>query len=140
MIEALLTWQSRIRQALDAAPLTLNELEYVAAVIRAEQPIDLGLQHDDRTHASAIAASLGVQRSSASTMLKKLMDKGLIERLTCQYDSRAHHILSTEAGREAYRKSIELIDQALQDELDSVLTPADSQALQALLANAYILS
>lgn len=140
MIEALLTWQSRVRQALEAAPLTFNELEYVAAVIRAEQPIDLGSQHDDRTHASAIAASIGVQRSSASSMLKKLMEKGLIERFTCQYDSRAHHILSTEAGREAYRQSIDLINRALQAELNSALTPADSQALQALLGSAYILN
>lgn len=140
MIEALLTWQSRIRLALVGAPLTLNELEYLAAVVRAEQPIDTGLQHDDRTHANAIAASLGVQRSSASTMLKKLIEKGLLERFTCQYDSRAHHILSTEAGRLAYRQCISAINEALDLELASTVNAQDLVQLQSLMGKAYMLS
>ncbi len=50
-------------------------------------------------HLQDVVAAMGVRKASASAMVLKLEERGMVERVDCQYDARAQHILLTKEGR-----------------------------------------
>lgn len=86
-------WAKQARQL----AVTYSEYEYLCAIS------DLGGQKTDKNnhgqHLQDVIDEMGVKKASASSMVIKLEERGLVERLPCRYDARAQHIMLTEAGR-----------------------------------------
>ncbi|TCL08024.1 MarR family transcriptional regulator [Shimia isoporae] len=84
------------KQARDAG-LSFSEFEYLSAV-QAEAD---RLRYEDShgQHLQDIVDALGVTKASASTMISKLEDRGLVERFQCKKDARAQHIVLTREGQ-----------------------------------------
>ncbi|QSX35895.1 MarR family transcriptional regulator [Shewanella sedimentimangrovi] len=124
-----------------ATPLTVNEFEYLWCVHQAglaemnsnshAQPH--GQDHDDSSHLSALAAEMQVQKSSASAMVNRLEKKGLIRRVTCQFDARAQHILLTEQGLEQFLTAKEVVYAELNAKIGRCLSPAELSLFVELL-------
>lgn len=76
--------------------LSYSEFEYLRAVDAQMQ--DPGDDDSHGQHLTEIVATMGVQKASASAMVIKLEKRGLVERVPCQFDARAQHILLTADG------------------------------------------
>lgn len=76
--------------------LSYSEFEYLSAVDAQMQ--DAGDDDSHGQHLTEIVATMGVQKASASAMVIKLEKRGLVERVPCQFDARAQHILLTADG------------------------------------------
>jgi DNA-binding MarR family transcriptional regulator len=141
-------WQQASEQSLTS--LTANEFEYLWCVHLAAQA-DFDPQsfaedhgegqaggqaqgHDDSSHLSALAAEMQVQKSSASAMVNKLEKKGLIHRISCQYDARAQHILLTEPGLAQFMAAREAVYAGLNARIGQCLSPAELSLFVELLA------
>lgn len=77
--------------------LTQSAFDYLSAV---QEQADLQ-RFEDRhgQHLQDIVDALGVSKASASTMISKLEQQGLVERMQCQQDARALHIVLTARGQ-----------------------------------------
>ncbi|WP_018692172.1 MarR family winged helix-turn-helix transcriptional regulator [Algicola sagamiensis] len=115
--------------------LSYNEFEYLHCIHVAEQvdPDEYDMQHDDSTHLSSLANDLQVKKSSVSVMLNKLEKRGLTQRVTCRYDARAQHILTTEKGREYLAKAAQSIYETKEQQLKQKLEPQEFEQLNQLL-------
>jgi DNA-binding MarR family transcriptional regulator len=136
------TWGSQVQDKQQEV-LSASEFEYLHYVHVAEHahvhedPIDdTDVGHDSSSHMSAIAAEMQVQKSSASLMVNKLEKRGLIERVTCQYDARAQHILFTDKGRQLYLSTQARVYLSLAESFKHKLEPDEYQQLEELLSKA----
>ncbi|WP_448548068.1 MarR family winged helix-turn-helix transcriptional regulator [Thalassotalea fusca] len=116
--------------------LSYSEFEYLQCVHVAESAeFDPGaVEHDDSTHLSALAAEMQVQKSSASLMVNKLEKRGLIQRVACQYDARAQHILLTENGRKLFLHTQQAVYHDLAQMFNSVLAPEEYRQFEQVLS------
>jgi len=116
--------------------LSFSEFEYLQCVHIAENAefSPEAQEHDDSTHLSALAAEMQVQKSSASLMVNKLEKRGLIHRVTCQYDARAQHILLTEAGRKLFLHTQQSVYRELAQTFNELLTPEEYRQFEQVLA------
>ncbi|ATG43844.1 putative transcriptional regulator [Phaeobacter piscinae] len=101
--------------------LSHNEFEYLRAIRDQEDKTTDKDNHGQ--HLQDVVNDLGVRKSSASAMVLKLEDRGLVARFPCRYDARAQHIILTEAGK-ALLASGESVYESVARELASEL-PAD---------------
>ncbi len=93
-----LTLQKWMRQARDLG-MSHSEYLYLSAVhAQADVPVTDDDSHGQHLH--DIVADLGVSKASASAMIVKLEDRGLVARFPCFQDARAQHIVLTKAGQE----------------------------------------
>lgn len=116
--------------------LSQSEFEYLQCVHLAQNAEFLpeASGHDSSTHLSAIAAELQVQKSSASLMVNKLERRGLIYRVTCQYDARAQHILLTDRGQELFLETQASVFKNLAASLKAILDEEEFQRFEKTLA------
>lgn len=77
--------------------LSHSEFEYLAAIQEEARTMFSG-EDVHGQHLHNIVDRLGVSKASASAMVSKLEARGLIDRIACQMDARAQHIILTEAG------------------------------------------
>ena len=77
--------------------LSHSEFEYLSAVQEQEDRLRYTDEHGQHLH--DIVEALGVTKASASTMIAKLEQQGLVLRFRCTMDARAHHFILTEQGR-----------------------------------------
>jgi DNA-binding MarR family transcriptional regulator len=136
------TWGNQVQDKQQEV-LSASEFEYLHYVHVAESahvhedPIDdTDVGHDSSSHMSAIAAEMQVQKSSASLMVNKLEKRGLIERVTCQFDARAQHILFTDKGRELYLSTEARVYLSLAASFKHKLDADEYQQLEDLLSKA----
>lgn len=107
--------------------LSQSEYEYLRAIKDEE---DRQYDADDHgQHLQDVVQAMGVKKASASAMVVKLEDRGLVERVPCQYDARAQHILLTpqgnellSTGRDIYRQAAEALLQDCSDAEATVLS------------------
>ncbi|GHB33628.1 hypothetical protein GCM10007094_23000 [Pseudovibrio japonicus] len=77
--------------------LTHSEYEYLRAIKDQEaRKVD---KKEHGQHLQDVVDAIGVKKASASSMVVKLEERGLVERVPCRYDARAQHILLTRAGQ-----------------------------------------
>ena len=76
----------------------LSLQEYVALLILAESP-------DRRLRMGRLADSLTLSKSGATRLIDRLVDDGLVDRVTCSSDLRGAEAALTEAGLNRLRKA-----------------------------------
>ncbi|MBF9043492.1 winged helix DNA-binding protein [Rhodobacterales bacterium HKCCE4037] len=74
-----------------------SEFEYLSAVLEQEELMRFEDHHGQHLH--DIVEMLGVTKPSASAMIAKLEERGLVRRFQCRMDGRAQHIVLTDEGR-----------------------------------------
>ncbi|WP_027259328.1 MULTISPECIES: MarR family winged helix-turn-helix transcriptional regulator [Leisingera] len=111
--------------------LSHSEYEYLRAI--KEQEIKQTSKDDHGQHLQDVVEDLGVRKASASAMVVKLTERGLVERVPCRYDARAQHILLTPQGREMLQTGEEMYQAAARSFL-SEAPGLDGDALAAALA------
>lgn len=112
--------------------LSHSEYEYLRAI--KDQEMRKTDKDDHGQHLQDVVAEMGVRKASASAMVVKLEERGLVQRVPCQYDARAQHILLTEAGQGLLWRGRGIYQQAAQA-LQAELTSRDIQELQAALSD-----
>lgn len=75
-----------------------SEFEYLSAI--KDQEAKQTDKNDHGQHLQDVVVEMGVKKASASAMVVKLEERGLVERVDCQFDARAQHILLTAQGQE----------------------------------------
>lgn len=120
------------RWALDSPKtgLTHSEFEYLRAI--KDQEARKTDTHDHGQHLQDVVAEMGVQKASASSMVAKLEDRGLVQRVPCRFDARSQHILLTQEGATMLKTGEDLY-QAIADTVLSNLSGADRTAVAAML-------
>ncbi|MGR3761673.1 MarR family winged helix-turn-helix transcriptional regulator [Roseobacteraceae bacterium NS-SX3] len=89
--------------------VTHSEFEYLRAIKNQEaRKTD---KDDHGQHLQDVVAEMGVKKASASAMVLKLEQRGLVRRVPCQFDARAQHILLTPAGFDLLRKGEALYEE-----------------------------
>ena len=91
--------QAHVSRRLDEDLRTEHGLslqEYVALLILAESP-------DRRLRMGRLADSLTLSKSGATRLIDRLVDDGLVDRVTCSSDLRGAEAALTEAGRKRLR-------------------------------------
>jgi DNA-binding MarR family transcriptional regulator len=116
-----------------AAGLTHSEFEYLRAIGEQERhKVD---RDDHGQHLQDVVATMGVSKASASAMVVKLEERGLVRRVPCLMDARAQHILLTDEGASLLRRGEEIYRGALGqlfDGLEGYDREAFRQALRTL--------
>ena len=102
-----------------ALEVSHSEFEYLRA-IKAEEAQGLDTAEPHGQHLHNIVAAMGVSKASASTMVMKLEKRGLVDRVPCQFDARAQHILVSAkgaallaAGETIYARAAEILHRRL---------------------------
>lgn len=107
--------------------MTHSEYEYLRAIKDQE---DLKTDKGDHgQHLQDVVREMGVRKASASAMVLKLEERGLVARFPCQYDARAQHIVLTQKGQ-ALLSSGEDIYEAAAQALFAELSDHDFEALK----------
>lgn len=118
-------WARRLEAAL--APLDLTHMQYV--VLRAA---DYLARLGERPAQARLAECLATDRMMISKVLRLLENKGLVVRAVHPDDTRANHVVLTEAGRRTLGQALDLA-MAAQDEFFGRLGTKHQAALGALL-------
>lgn len=93
------------------AGLSHSEFEYLRAIKEQERrKVD---RDDHGQHLQDVVAAMGVSKASASAMVVKLEERGLVRRVPCLMDARAQHILLTDDGASLLRRGEEIYRDAL---------------------------
>ena len=90
--------------------LTHSEFEYLSAI--RDQEAMKADENDHGQHLHDVVAEMGVKKASASAMVVKLEERGLVHRVPCQYDARAQHILLTPKGQDVLALGDQVYDAA----------------------------
>lgn len=89
-------WASAAREV----GMSHSEFEYLSAVLEQEMLMRFEDHHGQHLH--DIVQMLGVTKPSASAMINKLEERGLVRRYQCRVDGRAQHIVLTDEGRKLH--------------------------------------
>ncbi|MCU9848317.1 MarR family transcriptional regulator [Defluviimonas sp. WL0024] len=112
-----------------ASGVSHSEFEYLRSI--REQEARKTDRHDHGQHLQDVVDEMGVRKASASAMVVKLEERGLVTRIPCQYDARAQHILLTEAGIDMLRRGETVYAAAARTLLDS-LSDTERRKLDAV--------
>jgi DNA-binding MarR family transcriptional regulator len=92
----------------------------------------LAILRDRRLRITALAAYLGLEKSTMSGLVDRAEKRGLLMRAPSASDGRAVEVLLSPAGAELADRLLATVTQSLQP-MTSRLTPAEQGRLQALL-------
>jgi DNA-binding MarR family transcriptional regulator len=110
--------------------LALRSLETAGAPITLAQYRMLGALHaDDNQNVRDLAATLGVERSTATRMYTRLVNAGLVERKGDPTDGRAVVVSLTPAGR----KVVTAVVQARRKNVAALLKPLSAARREQLV-------
>ncbi|MGJ8529288.1 MarR family winged helix-turn-helix transcriptional regulator [Maritalea sp.] len=114
-----------------ALGVTYSEFEYLRAVQRQER--NKTDKDDHGQHLQDVVTEMGVSKASASAMVLKLVERGLVHRVPCLMDARAQHILLTAVGRELVQKGEQIYVQ-IGRQLEATLGQEDLITLRGSLS------
>jgi DNA-binding MarR family transcriptional regulator len=87
---------------------------------------------DQRLRAGALAEALGWEKSRISHQVRRMTERGLVERADCPTDLRGTWVVLTEAGADAYASAscgyVETLDRVLFSRLD----PEDKELMRRI--------
>lgn len=102
------------------AGLSLADFEVLRGLAAAE---------GHRLRAGALADALDWEKSRISHQVRRMADRGLLERASCPTDGRGTWVVLADAGRDAFAKGACCYVEVLQRTLFDHLGPADRAAL-----------
>tara|TARA_R110001583_G_scaffold105663_1_gene253625 strand:+ start:110 stop:541 length:432 start_codon:yes stop_codon:yes gene_type:complete len=111
--------------------VSYSEYEYLKAI--RDQEDKKTDKNDHGQHLQDVVSEMGVRKASASAMVVKLDERGLVKRIPCQFDARAQHILLTKAGETLLINGQGIYNDAAEMML-SKLSDRDRSDLAVLLA------
>jgi DNA-binding MarR family transcriptional regulator len=83
----------------------------------------LSVAEDNRLRAGALAESLGWEKSRISHQVRRMADRGLVERTDCPTDLRGTWVVLTAAGADAFATAscgyVETLDRVLFSKIDA---------------------
>ena len=120
-----------------AGGLSLSAFEYLRAVesFGGACAAETDSAAPDPARVSEVAASLSVNRASASAMLERLARRGLVAFRACRNDARVRHVVLTEAGAAAIKESAALYTRSART-LVKRLSADEAKTLRRLLEKA----
>ena len=125
LAEALRWGVSRLASRLRAEqPGSVRSLTRLAASVLAN------LRHGGELTPSELAAIEGLQTQSLTRVLNELEEQGRVRRVRSEVDARRHHVVITEAGRQALRDHVRDGNVWLAAALRQTLSPAERGVLQ----------
>jgi DNA-binding MarR family transcriptional regulator len=101
----------------------LSLQEYVALLILAESP-------DRRLRMGRLADSLTLSKSGATRLIDRLVDQGLVDRVTCSSDLRGAEAALTEPGLNRLRKAAPTHLRGIGDYFLSAIDDSDLEVVQ----------
>lgn len=101
----------------------LSLQEYVALLILAESP-------DRRLRMGRLADSLTLSKSGATRLIDRLVDDGLVDRVTCSSDLRGAEAALTQAGLNRLRKAAPTHLRGIGDYFLSAIDDSDLDVVQ----------
>ncbi len=107
-----------------------SEYEYLRAI--KDQETRKTDKDNHGQHLQDVVADMGVKKASASAMVVKLEERGLVQRHACQHDARAQHILLTPAGVNLLKLGESVYDQAAEQALSELSETGRHALLTAL--------
>lgn len=113
------------------AGVSHSEYEYLRAI--KEQEARKTDKNDHGQHLQDVVDEMGVKKASASAMVVKLEERGLVERIPCQFDARAQHILLTKRGNNLLKQGESIYEAAAQALLSQTSDPG-FKALETALS------
>lgn len=108
------------------AELSMRQVFYLETIAQLGQP-----------SFSQLAQATGVTRPSATAIVARLIDKGLVGKVQDETDRRSFHIHLTEKGR-AFSQTHAAMHQHLAQALTVHLSPAEIEQLTILLSKALL--
>ncbi|WP_298850956.1 MarR family winged helix-turn-helix transcriptional regulator [uncultured Ruegeria sp.] len=107
--------------------MTHSEYEYLRAI--KDQEAKKTGKDDHGQHLQDVVDDMGVRKASASAMVLKLEERGLVVRFPCQYDARAQHIMLTEQGQNLLSSGEQIYEAAAKALLEE-LSEDDVRAIE----------
>ncbi|WP_170573525.1 MarR family winged helix-turn-helix transcriptional regulator [Ruegeria atlantica] len=107
--------------------MTHSEFEYLRAI--KDQETQKTDKDNHGQHLQDVVDEMGVRKASASAMVLKLEERGLVERFPCQYDARAQHIMLTEQGQNLLSSGEQIYEAAAKALLEE-LSEDDVRAIE----------
>ncbi len=107
--------------------MTHSEFEYLRAIKDQEAKKTDRDYHGQ--HLQDVVDEMGVRKASASAMVLKLEERGLVVRFPCQYDARAQHIMLTEQGQNLLSSGEQIYEAAAKALLEE-LSGDDARAIE----------
>ncbi|WP_377191738.1 MarR family winged helix-turn-helix transcriptional regulator [Ruegeria meonggei] len=98
--------------------MTHSEYEYLRAI--KDQEATKTDKDNHGQHLQNVVDDMGVRKASASAMVLKLEERGLVVRFPCQYDARAQHIMLTEQGQNLLSSSEQIYEAAAKELLEEL--------------------
>jgi DNA-binding MarR family transcriptional regulator len=123
---AFVTAQAHVSRRLDEDLRTEHGLslqEYVALLILAEAP-------ERRLRMGRLAESLTLSKSGATRLIDRLVDDGLVDRVTCSSDLRGAEAALTEAGVNRLRTAAPTHLRGIADYFLSAIEGADLEVVE----------
>lgn len=111
--------------------VSYSEYEYLRAI--RDQEYKKTDKDNHGQHLQDVVTEMGVKKASASAMVIKLEERGLVKRIPCQFDARAQHILLTETGKDLLISGQGVYEKAAEIML-AELSGGDRADIAALLA------
>lgn len=111
--------------------MTHSEYEYLRAI--KDQEAKKTDTEDHGQHLQDVVDDMGVRKASASAMVLKLEERGLVVRFPCQYDARAQHIMLTEQGQNLLSSGEQIYEAAAETLLEE-LSEDDFRAIEIAVA------
>ena len=109
-----------------------SQFEYLRAIeVEQTERTD---EFDHGQHLHDVVTTVGVKKASASAMVVKLEQRGLVERVPCQFDARAQHILISKSGADRLREGETVYERAA-DELRASVGDEAYASLATLFAS-----
>ena len=134
--EQLQTWRDYIEVARALDNQMAERMQQTSAVSAADYPILLALQEapENRLRSSALADTVGWQRSRVSHQLGRMEKRGLIRRETCAADSRGSEVVLTGQGAAAFKRAAGPHMRDIHELFVDALTPAQMRAAADIAA------
>lgn len=124
----------RLHQVCTAAAAEALEGEEVTAL---EYGVLAWLQDEPKVDQNALAARMGIDRTTASMLVSSLEERGFVERRTNPEDRRARQLRLTEAGAVLRKRLRPRVDDC-QARILAVLGPAERETLLDLLVRVVV--
>ena len=106
----------------------LSLQEYVSLLILAESP-------ERRLRMGRLADSLTLSKSGATRLIDRLVEDGLVERVTCSSDARGAEARLTEAGVNRLRKAAPTHLRGIADYFLSTIAEDDLQVVERVMTD-----